>query len=251
MKKFLPVLFVCFSLFLFSCAIDNTENPDALSYEHKADSGTLGLWHFNETSGQTMADSSSNGRDLSLGATTAVSADDPVITDSGRTEFGNCLLFDKSNLQLVYGSYTVPLVSNSFTVELWMKSTDTGVTSYLLWSDSIAFYLSKDVDDHFSAGVGNSSDWINHQAGSVDLADGNWHYLALTYDYATTTMIMYDNGSPVMTDTTASATVPDPTTIYIGGHAALTLSGYIDEVRLTDHARSASEISAYWTAATQ
>ena len=39
----------------------------AVNRELQADANTIALWHFNEESGQTAADSSGNGRDLVLG----------------------------------------------------------------------------------------------------------------------------------------------------------------------------------------
>ncbi len=49
-----------------------------------ADADTLAQWAFNEGSGQTVADSSGNGRNGALGASTAAGADDTTWIDAGR-----------------------------------------------------------------------------------------------------------------------------------------------------------------------
>lgn len=49
-----------------------------------ADANTLAQWTFNEGSGQTVTDSSGNGRNGTLGASTAAGADDPTWVNAGR-----------------------------------------------------------------------------------------------------------------------------------------------------------------------
>ena len=49
-----------------------------------ADADTLAQWAFNEGSGQTVADASGNGRNGTLGASTAAGGDDPTWIAAGR-----------------------------------------------------------------------------------------------------------------------------------------------------------------------
>ena len=67
-----------------SSSARNTANFTPPATLPAADANTLAQWAFNEGSGQTVADSSGNGRNGTLGASTAAGADDPTWVNAGR-----------------------------------------------------------------------------------------------------------------------------------------------------------------------
>ena len=77
--------------------------------------GTVGLWHFNDQSGQTANDESSNNNDGQLGSTAGSDADDPSWVSTGR--FGYALDFDGTD-DLV-GAGTTNFPSSTGSVEAW------------------------------------------------------------------------------------------------------------------------------------
>jgi hypothetical protein len=252
MKELFLVFAALLTGFTVSCNKEGPADPKTpVNRELQADAGTIGLWHFNETSGQTLYDSSGNGRNMTLGSDATTETKDPLITASDMTGFGNCLRFDKTNSQYAHAGYSFPLSANSLTVEFWIKSTDTGSYAHPIASGGMQFYFQRNPDGGFYVQIGDGSNWTTAGVGS-NIADGNWHYVAVTYDYGTTTMAIYIDGSQVMKNSAVSRAVQDPSALYVGGRPSNTfLTGYMDEVRIYNFARSASEISSYWTRATQ
>lgn len=215
------------------------------------DANTVALWHFDESAGQSVSDASGWGHHLSLGPTDAVEAEDPQWS-TGR--FGGGLFFDSANLQYATGTGSVTFASNQLTVELWVKPTG-GSGS---WGDgqiftygSITCYMWTSTDDNMvKVGIGDGSNWVQlyADAGVVDLDDGAWHYLAMTYDGST--LAAYIDGS-------LADSMPATTTLggwdndfKVGGRPQnVYLDGWMDEVRLSVVARPAGEIAANWHAA--
>jgi hypothetical protein len=212
-----------------------------------ADANTLALWHFDETSGQVVSDSSGNGYDLYLGSGDKVELADPAFADSGRSGFGNCLLFEGGNEQYASSDDTLSVSTNhDFTIECWVKTSTTGF-AVLFASDNVSVSLQKDSDDNLSFAVGDGSNYTNRNTTSPQIANGEWHYLAGTYDYSTTTLTIYIDGTAVLTDDMVDRTVPDAVGLNVGGRPSNTfLTGYIDEMRISDVPRTVTEIQDYY-----
>lgn len=246
------VFIFCFSYLFLGCNTAGSGGPDTPpSREFTADANTLALFHFNETSGQVVYDSSGNNYDLFLGSEGTVEAADPTMVDSGRSGFGNCLSFDGGNSQYAYGNHTLSVSTNhDVTVELWVKSSTPGF-SVLYKAENISLDVSKDFGDGVYFGVGDGSSWSTLRTTTPEIADGNWYYIACTYDYSETTSIVYINGTEALSSNSIDAAIPDITGINVGGRPGNTfLTGYIDEMRISDIPRTETEIQNYYNNAT-
>lgn len=212
-----------------------------------ADSHTLALWHFDETDGQIVADSSGNGYDLYLGSDNTVETADPAFADSGRSGFGNSLLLDGASQQYASSDDTLPVSTNhDVTIECWVKTSTTGF-AILFASNNVSLALSKNSANNLSLEVGDGLDYTSRTSPSPQIADGEWYYIACTYDYSTTTLIIYINGTAVLTDDTLVKEVPDIGGLNVGGRPSNTfLTGYIDEMRISDVPRTSTEIQNYY-----
>jgi len=202
------------------------------------DSHYLGVWHGAETSGTTVSDSTAYGNDG-----TKTSATQPNPTTSGQVD----------GAQVYGGSDRVgtPITTalGDFTVEVWFK--DNGV------SDNGGFERLADKSYTKCFWFGRNSTTANSWGGGVQetsspfgvfvtLTDGQWHQIVS--ERSGTTHYVWGDGGAVSNSNTVSNAACDSATFAIGawGDLASTqqrFGGSIDEVRLSDIARSASWIA--------
>ena len=206
------------------------------------DAATVALWHFDEGTGQTIADASGNGRELHLGSTAGVDASDPSWAEG---KFDGGLGFVTASQQYATrdgGGNEFP--SNALTVEMWARTSSTA------WAQIFtAGFINCEVSIRndgagISFDVGDGNDWAyanaEMPAGSLD--DGAWHYIAVTYDGSM--LRAYVDGIEIGS-APATSVLASPDDYKIGGRPANTfLEGEMDEVRLSDVARGADEIAA-------
>ena len=114
----LIALFVCSSIMLSTPKIMGA----APTSEYDVDSDTVALWHFNEGTGATITDETTNDNDGTIyGAT----------WDSGK--FGSALTFDGSNdyASVTYdGSLNLPV--SGLTIEAWIKADDVSRKTFIV-----------------------------------------------------------------------------------------------------------------------
>ena len=103
----------------------------------------------------------------------------------------------------------------------------------------------------------NGGSLIRAGQGITNVADGNWHHVAATYNSGVGEVKIYVDGvsEPVSTPDSASAPlpgdIPDTTTLtrFIGRDGiGLFLEGFVDEVEVFDRVLSSSEIQAIFAA---
>lgn len=204
----------------------------------QADKDTVGLWHFEETSGTGayVKDESIYGNDGTPSG---------IVTTKGIN--GLAVGYDSSgDDEIVLGSSILP--TGAKTIEAWVLlnpvGSGTGIDyDYFLYhkrdgtnGDFIMYY-----NDGTELRVLNapSGDYIAY---TFALDDGEWHHVAYTYDG--TTEKLFIDGDEVQSDTgvdSISAGVEN-----IGGDEDDTHSrgwyGKIDELRISNRARTAEEI---------
>ena len=210
-----------------------------------ADADTVGLWHFNEGSGQYAYDSSTTGWDLFLGDDADVESEDPTWTADGM--FGGGLSFSAAETEyLTAPGQTVFFTAQQITVEFWIKTTSTG-NSFPISSANICFYAQLDNAGIMIAAVGDGVDWSYLTPSQTAVNDGQWHYIAITYDATLNggTLSMYVDGNLENDDGGQGITLANPDYWHVGGRPSLAcVTGAIDEVRVSKSARTASEIAA-------
>jgi hypothetical protein len=133
---------------------------------------------------------------------------------------------------------TVITQTNSYTKEAWIYAYASG-SNNIISSDSSPFWLS---GSQLSVAHGWGSGFILSDPNSFDL--NVWTHVAVTYDAASNTLILYKNGIAVATSTSAPAYVAE--NIQIGAYGTGNCFwGMIDEVRIWDVARTQCEINTY------
>lgn len=234
-----------------ACNKSSSRRPDPLPppvvlTEFVADGNTIALWHLNEGTGQTSADSTGNGHDLTLGPTTALEIDDPAWSTQGR--FGNCLSFTRAESDYALGGGSNTFPTNEVTIELWYRTTLLSGFPFNAGFINCQIAFSGPPPSEIYFAIGDGANWefcqINDPAVLATISDGNWHYLAGTYDGA---MMRFYVDAVEEATLPATATLASPNAYHIGGRPFNTfIEGSIDEVRLSGIARSASEIWNYF-----
>jgi len=226
------------------------DSPTSNGCTQTIDSHTLALWHFDEGSGLVAHDSSGNGHDgLFGGSSTANSADPQWGTGVSKGD----VVFTSSDAGDV-GEYVQSSTASAFTagqgsLEMWiLQSPPYNYAQPFAAGDNICFRLQLDPNGALEGLLGDGSNWHPATTASGFLQDGNWHYVALTFD-GTTPKVYVD--AVMQASGSASVTPPVPNDYYLGGRPSNTfLNGQLDEVRVSDIARTQSEISATFAACT-
>lgn len=90
-------------------------------HELTADVNTVGLWHFDDSSGQTVSDSSGNGNDGTLGPTSGSETQDPTWNTSGQKLGDSAIEFDGSNDYIKISDDDSLKITDELTIEAWIK----------------------------------------------------------------------------------------------------------------------------------
>jgi len=199
--------------------------------ELTADNHTVALWHMNDTSGSSVTDSSGNSNTGTATGTTITTG-----------KFGSARSFNGSSDYISTSSISGLSTGNTpNTVEMWIKPTAVPSTRQwpLFLGDASAgnYIWVYNTDGTLSIGVWNGS------VCNVSPTVGEWNYIAGTYNGSV--LICYING--VYTSSTSASLSLSSTALNIGkaGYSGQAyFSGIIDEVRISNVARTAEEIKA-------
>jgi RHS repeat-associated protein len=200
-------------------------------------------YRFGESSGTTASDDSGNGYNgtygggATLGVTGAITSDSDTAVSVGNT--GAAAVYT--------GGTGVPTGNSSRTAEVWYKTSTSG-TQLFDWGKvgtqtAFGLYL---VDNTTL----EMEDWnygLNFRS-PRPLLDGNWHYIAITWDGTNATAYLdgASLGSAVFGHT--MATTSDTLDIGANIGAGLSLNGSLDEFAVYSSVLTASQIATHWTA---
>jgi hypothetical protein len=206
---------------------------------------TLAFWEMNGVIGSSTktTDSSSGGLTLTeVGSPTSATGTTTPTADGAYSLNGSTQYLTASDTGLVTGN-------GARTIEAWVKRADTSgehailsygsLANYQLWKLSILGGGDGRLHTEIYGGGCNSTGTIN---------DTSWHYIAAAYDG--TTVRYYVDG--VSAGSCNLANTPNTVlsgTTYIGvlqNGPAEFFSGSIDQVRVSNGAKSDSDISAYY-----
>ena len=212
----------------------------AFAQPFPVDSNTVALWHFDEMSGNVVADASpyhNNG--LAYGTTIVPS------------EFGNARHFNG------HGDFISVPPSNSFnfapmesfTIDAWFKTTQTDTGEILRYGlGPFPGYLLRTFDGHVQGTIGDREDMpppsmLVRITSSAFYNDGNWHHALLIRDRSQGMLFLY------VDDVQAAPPVNDMFTLPIASNRPLMIgrwenptyptyfNGTIDEVKIFKGAR--------------
>lgn len=197
-------------------------------------------WNFNDGSGPTALDMTANNNDATLKGT-----------------FGNALLFDGVNDYVSVGDSGSLDITGPITLEAWIKplvipvSGDKVIVSkwnhnappqrsyYLTIRDKkLSFYLSPDTVNYMTLQGADMTPYI-----------GQWVHVAATFDGATAKL--YINGVDQLITSTTTGIYSSSSPLYIGSYLPTdlrTFNGAIDEVRISNIARTSFDLGSPPTA---
>lgn len=220
-------------------------NPAQGYRELPADINTVGLWHMNESSGTTaVADSS----------TVANNGTSSSSTNVGAGRLNNGRTFDGSTDRIsASANSSYVFRTGNFTIEQWVyvaQAADvvanTGlVSTYLAASPSWWTELQPGASKTYGF-----YDTVAHQDSGVAIKYGEWvHFAVVRYGTGTNQAKMFINGSEVYswtsaTNFTANNTLWFGNPNYTAYPTSYRFKGTLDEVRISNVARTPEEIKA-------
>lgn len=189
-----------------------------------------GVWHLNDD----FTDGTSTGNDL---------------TNSGSSDITGKIAdaqdFDGSD-KLTNSNPTVPVGNSSYTIEAWFKADNFGSRGIIGWGSYGNSQKVNALRTYNSSGGFRHYWWGNDLDYTSSLSTGTWYFVVANFDG--TTRRIYLNGTQVVSDNPGSSHNSNnsnfkigETCDYCGGGEYF--DGIIDEVRVSDTARSADWIA--------
>jgi hypothetical protein len=205
--------------------------------------GYVGVWHFSETNGTTVKNSTTYGSALNgtISGSNPVQLNTPGWVGTGANWIGD----SQEN-----GMITIPDNAglrgpSNITISHWGYFRGMGLSSYgrvYAKSDGNPYWLASRGNTYLAIDVNNS-----YSSGDFLRNDNVWQYGAWAYDNAVSkTSIFYQNGSSVFSTTATANLTQDSGALIIGNRSdgTRTLAGVLDEFRVSQVTRSANWIWA-------
>lgn len=199
---------------------------------YQPDQHTVGLWHFDETDGTNayIKDSSGYGNDgLPIGST--------YIPDG---KIGGARTFSSSNTDYIAINNSSNLNPSTITLEAWIKPKLTGNLYNVINKGNNTGYRIQLGSDGIVQFIDRGT--TNLLSSNTKVVPNQWSHIVATGD--STGLKIYINGVLDASKTTAYGGAVTESPLYIGryGTNKYFFSGDIDEVRISNIARSADEI---------
>ena len=215
-----------------------------LLFVAQAHAGLVLHYAFDETSGTTAADSSGSGNTGTLyrgGLTPWV---------SGR--IGNALSIDSATRAYVRATgYKGVTGTSAGSLAYWQKTTSPNTYDYAVrWGDQAASKIEAWTTGSGKALLSLGGHNVNQSNSGPDITDDTWHHVAYTFPasspndlikvYVDGILLTGTGGNGVTINTGSSSDV------FIGTQngSGARYEGLLDDIRIYDHALSASEVSA-------
>lgn len=224
----------------------NVYNPDQNNSDYH-EPNTAACWHFNENADSNAFDEAQANNGTVYGATWATGKFESALYFHGGGQF------NPAGDYIEVAHSTDLDITGPLTIEAWIKAT--GADNYLAIvdkytgsasiSNGYSFYLNNG-KVRLSLYAGASS---SNVMGTTDLRDNDWHYVAAVYDGAG--VHVYVDGNPENTNPSSLAPGSTPANLGIGKRMGgwggwMPFLGTIDEVRISNVARTPAQILAYY-----
>lgn len=207
------------------------------------DSNYVVVQHLSETSGVTTYDSTSNNNDG-----TKVSATAPNPTTSGQIDGAQD--FDGSDDNINLGSGSSLEIASNLTMEAWIKTTDTGNNRQIICKNPIGITYSyllslTALKPQVYLGGINNAGW---HSSSNAIQSGEWSRITATYDGSRVKIYINNSLDNTISDLSGSINTNSTSTVWLGLRddypTNYQLNGDLDEVRISNVARSAAWVAA-------
>jgi hypothetical protein len=197
-------------------------------------SSCIGHWRMNDAdSNTTVIDSSGNGNNGTAGRNTI------ALHTTGKID--GALTFNGTSSDYVNLGFTI---TGAYTKVAWVKRAIDSNSYYdnIVTSDTTSNIFWAPYHQQYKLSAGNNGVYYQVQDSVPLPADGNYHFVAVTYNNTSGAMVLYRDGNTVAT-ATASAPSASATT-YIGRYSTgYNFGGAIDNVMIFDRALTGDEIA--------
>ena len=240
-------------------------NLAANSGNYTSSSDLIAYYRFDENSGTSIADSSSNSNTATLTNGPTFSSDVPVYKNE------NSIALDGSNDyapvvgSLSGGDYNFLTSTLTYSASLWLRLDDhTQDSSQVLLANNYTS-SNKGIQIWYDnrSGISTKALRVNSWAGSSvstntasAITDNNWHHVLVTSSGASGTLTVYLDGSSLATASlgSVSATAPNQDLAIggrvISGSVNSPIDGKLDEVAIWDVALSSADATAIYNSGT-
>jgi len=214
-------------------------NAGASNQEHVTDTwdaNYMGVWHMNDATTSTVLDSTSNDNDG-----TKLSANNPLTTSSGKVGYAQ----DFSSDYIDFGTSATLKPTTAATFEIWAHVDNTDTKQFFSSRDGVSinnYQIYWGSSDRISSLFWGLST-INTVTTSGNLGTSSYGYVVTTYDGSKTECYLnsVDNGGLA---TSGSIDSGAAASLRTGGdHYGNFYDGRLDELRISDIARSVSWIT--------
>ena len=215
----------------------------------KVDNYTVALWHLDETNGDNAGvdvfDETTNNNDGEFNGTNIATAVVDGISGKARN-------FNGSDDYISCTNSASLSPTNTISISAWIKISAISENKYIIdrLETSDGYGLIVTSDGYARISINGGSVFVTD---NVSLEDNNWHYVVGTYDKdagGTTEVKIYVDGSLKNTGdySTAIDYSPTPRCNVGRGNAANYFDGSIDELKVSNIARTAEEIAEAYRA---
>jgi len=218
-----------------------------IAQEYAPDANTVALWHFNEGSGTTVYDTTSNNNDGTISGA--------AWTTSG--QYKDALIYDGVDDYVNMGA--VNTTTGKITLEAWVRVTAFGGAADHLTIFSKRtptenpgdywFIITGSGEIYFQVWEANNNfETVNSAVGEITA--GIWYHVAVTFDDVTDEVRLYKNGVNVALGSITKALSSNTDELWIGKDVqqSLPFDGIIDEVHVSDLVRiSFNSDGGSWT----
>jgi len=205
--------------------------------------GPVGEWNFEEGTGSSAQDSSSN----SLTGT---------ITNATWTQgkYGKGLKFTNSGDKVVVThNTTVDFSSNSFTVTAWVKNIISQSADYAgiiaketNWGPYTGWWLGVHNNGTLTFQIDDATNQNSASIATANLNDGNWHFLTAIVDRTANTITVYRDTTKSTPTAITAVDIDAGDNLEFGeftGSSSRRVTGKIDQVRIFNYARTPAQIA--------
>lgn len=194
----------------------------------------------------------SDGADAGL-ADSSVPAADAANPDAMPVGNQGALAFDGLDDLLVIGAFNGLSQADGYSLEAWVKPTNTAATGALLWQNrggpGASFGMVRTSIGQGQIRVGSGSVTCTATGGTPVFVEGQWTHVAGTWDGPSGEPTLYLNGQLVDGSGCSNSMARVANDLLIGaavinGNVTNHFEGLIDEVRIWDYERSQTEIQS-------